>query len=97
MGNSIAKKFDIPEENTATAGFSQLWKIWPGVSKATKKPVSVWVFDKADLTKRRFNPISDKSVLEQIHSIMRKDMQTLKELSSTNIIQVIEVRCCFVC
>jgi hypothetical protein len=91
MGNSIAKKFDIPEENTATAGHCQLWKIWPGTNKTTKKAVSVWVFDKGDLSKRKFNPVTDKTHLEQIHSIMRKDMQTLKDLSSTNIVQVLEV------
>ena len=91
MGNSLDKKFDLPKENTATAGHCQLWKIWPGTNKATRKEVSVWMFDKGDLPKRRFSPITDKSMIEQIHQIMRKDMMALKEFQSSNIIQILEV------
>lgn len=91
MGNSIAKKFDVPKDYTASAGNSQLWKIWPAVSKQTGKKVSVWVFDKAELSKKKTSPITDKAQLDQIHQIMRKDMLAMKDMSCSNIVQVLEV------
>ena len=90
MGNSIAKKFDIPKDHTASAGHCQLWKIWPATSKQSGKEVSVWVFDKADLAKRKV-PITDKTVLEQLHQIMRKDLLAMRDLACSNIMLSQEV------
>eukprot|EP00981_Chlorochromonas_danica_P003586 scaffold662_cov281-Ochromonas_danica.AAC.1 len=99
MGNSVTKKFDVPKEHTATAGHLQLWKIWPGKSKdSSGQAVSIWVFDKAELPKRKTTtgttPYTDKVVVEQIYQIMRKDMMTIKEMhpsaSVLNSLEVIE-------
>lgn len=92
MGNAIAKKFDVPKEHSASAGHHQLWKIWPGKNKETGELVSIWAFDKADLTKRKINPISDKAVLEQIFQVMKKDFAIIKESTvCSSIIRYIEV------
>lgn len=92
MGNAIAKKFDVPKDHTSSAGHHQFWKIWPGKSKETGELVSIWAFDKADLTKRKGNPINDKAVLEQIFQIMKKDYTTIKEsVLCSSVIRYIEV------
>jgi hypothetical protein len=92
MGNAIAKKFDVPKEHTATAGHSQYWKIWPATVKESGEEVSIWTFDKTDLTKRKSNPISDKAVLEQVFQLMRKDLTVIKESKTcSSIVQHIEV------
>ena len=46
--------------------------------------VSIWVFDKTELMKRKTNPITDKAIVEQIYQIMRKDMKLLREITSSN-------------
>ena len=92
MGNAIAKKFDVPKEHTASAGHHQLWKIWPGKNKETGEQVSIWAFDKADLSKRKNNPVTDKTVLEQIFQIMRKDFMLIKDSTiCTSIVRYLEV------
>ncbi len=97
MGNSIAKKFDVPKEHTATAGHLQLWKIWPGKSKdGSGQPVSIWVFDKAELAKKKTisgtTPYADKAVLEQIYQIMKRDLSVIKGMDpAPGVINCIEV------
>jgi hypothetical protein len=57
MGNSFAKNYDCPKEHTATAGRDDLlWRIWPGKHKETKVEASIWVFDKADIGKKKTYP-----------------------------------------
>lgn len=96
MGNSVTKKFDVPKENTATAGHLQLWKIWPGKSKDGGQSVSIWVFDKAELAKRKSplgaSPFADKAIVEQTYQIMKKDMGVIKDMHPSNsVLNCIEV------
>lgn len=92
MGNSITKKFDVPKDHCATAGHHQFWKIWHGKSKETGEHVSIWAFDKADLSKRKVNPITDKAVLEQIFQVMKRDFTAIKDASScASVVRYIEV------
>lgn len=93
MGNAIAKKFNLPTQHTATAGHVNNWKIWPGKSKDGGQLVSIWAFDKTDLTKRKLNPVADKAIVEQVFQIMKRDFGVIKESKAcSNIIQIIEVR-----
>ena len=75
MGNAIAKKFDnVPKDHTATAGHLQLWKIWPGTVKEANislgtqigDEISIWSYDKSELSKKKSNPTTDKAILEQV-------------------------------
>jgi hypothetical protein len=90
MGNAIDKKYDAPKEHTATAGHLQLWKIWPGKSKDIfGRQVSIWAFDKTELLNKKKdsggtassidNLTLDKTSVEQLYQIMRKDMTVAKE------------------
>lgn len=92
MGNAIAKKFNLPKEHTGTAGHVHNWKIWPGKSKDSGQLVSIWAFDKADLNKRKLNPVADKSIVEQVFQIMKRDFSVMKDSKAcSNIVQIIEV------
>ena len=92
MGNAVAKKYDFPNQHSATAGMCQLFKIYHGVSKETQKEVSVWNFSKDDLSKRK-PPITDKATLEQLFTIIRKDIAAMKDSDgeTVGILKVIEV------
>jgi hypothetical protein len=93
MGNAIAKKFNLPKEHTATAGHVSNWKIWPGKSKdAGGQLVSIWAFDKTDLTKRKLNPVTDKTIVEQVFQIMKRDFHVMKDSKAcSSVVQIIEV------
>lgn len=92
MGNAIAKKFNVSEDHSASAGHLQLWKIRNATSKDNKGgKVSLWTFDKTELASAHSGPITDKTVQEQIFQIMKKDMTTLKDMKSSNILQMFEV------
>jgi SCY1-like protein 2 len=102
MGNSVAKKFDIPKEHTASAGHLRLWKIWPGKAKESNKAgntvagqlVSVWTFDKSELLKQNDKKGSgmDKNVVEQIYQIMKRDLAVMKDSqASPQMISSLEV------
>ena len=91
MGNAVTKKFDnVPKDPTASAGHLKLWNIYPGTTKdSLNNPVSIWTFDKSELSKRKVNAISDKTVCEQLYLIMKKDLQILKDSKGcANIVQV---------
>jgi hypothetical protein len=104
MGNELAKKYDIPEQHVATAGNNQMWKIFPcslketnsgsskDVSSQKKKPeeMSIWLFNKDDLAKRS-PPLTDKSQVEQITQIMKKDILCFKDMSHAGIVRIVEV------
>jgi hypothetical protein len=90
MGNAIAKSYDVPKDYNATAGHCSLYKIWHGKKKGSSEDVSVWTFDKSDLSKRK-SPVNDKAVQEQVLQLMRKDITCLKECNCEGIIQIIEV------
>ncbi|KAJ1379796.1 hypothetical protein B484DRAFT_412264, partial [Ochromonadaceae sp. CCMP2298] len=66
------------------------WRIWPGRSKETGSLVSVWAFDKTDLSKRK-SAVTDKALLEQVFQIMKRDFGTLKDCKCAYILQVVEV------
>lgn len=54
--------------------------------------VSVWFFDKNDLVKRKNSPITDKTVVEQMYQIFKKDFTVIKESAHCqHIVQHIEV------
>lgn len=95
MGNAIAKKYDASKDYTATTGHCKLFKCYSAKSKENLQDVSIWVFDKTELGKAKYNAITDKSIQEQIYQIMKKDMNLLKEISSSqtsgsNILHYIE-------
>jgi SCY1-like protein 2 len=51
------------------------------------KEVSVWVFDKVELSKRKVNNTNatiDKAIVEQIYQIMKKDMTALREICNSS-------------
>ena len=53
--------------------------------------MSVWSFDKNDVMKRKNSPITDKTILEQLFQIMKKDFTVIKEaVACQQIIQLIE-------
>lgn len=92
MGNAIASRFNLPKEHTATAGHVSNWKIWPGKSKESGQLVSIWAFDKTDLSKRKPNPVVDKVLIEQVFQIMKKDFYVIKDSKvCSSIIQCLEV------
>lgn len=93
MGNEIGKKYDVPNTHNATAGHCQLWKIYPCTRKdpLNREDVSIWICQKEDLAKRTPNPITDKSIQEQIFQILRKDVACCKDLSHNGTIRVHEV------
>mmetsp|Transcript_8941 Transcript_8941/g.13432 ORF Transcript_8941/g.13432 Transcript_8941/m.13432 type:complete len:1031 (-) Transcript_8941:98-3190(-) len=94
MGNEITKKYELPAEHNATAGLCQLWKIYPGYKMAkdmTKREVSVWIMTKDGLSKRDPIPVTEKSHVEQVFQIMKKDVLTMKDMSHGGIVKVIEV------
>lgn len=91
MGNTITKSYDLPKDFSATAGHCCLYKIWQGRKKETAEEVSVWTFEKSDLSKRKSNPVNDKALQEQVLQLMRKDLACLKECNCEGIIQIIEV------
>jgi hypothetical protein len=97
MGNEIARKFHVPQHHSATGGHCSLYKIWHGKKKESPDDVSVWVFDRSELVKRKSNPVNDKTLQEQIIQLMKKDIASLKECNSCGVIQIIEVQsatCC---
>lgn len=54
--------------------------------------VSIWAFDKTDVMKRKQNPITDKTILEQLFQIMKKDFNLIKDSKTcSQIIQCLEV------
>jgi len=54
--------------------------------------VSIWAFDKSDLTKRKLNPVADKAIVEQVFQIMKRDFGVIKDSKAcSNIIQILEV------
>ncbi len=54
--------------------------------------MSIWAFDKMDLTKRKHNPVADKTIVEQVFQIMKRDFTVIKDSKAcSNIIQIIEV------
>ncbi len=78
MGNAVQKKYDIPTEHCASAGLCQLYKIYNGVTKEPPiKEISVWNIAKDAFAKRK-PAITDKSTLEQLYSILKKDIQSMK-------------------
>ena len=91
MGNAITKSYDLNKDFSATAGHCSLYKIWQARKKETAEEVSVWTFEKSDLSKRKPNPVNDKATQEQILQLMRKDLACLKECNCEGIIQIIEV------
>ena len=91
MGNAIAKKFNADEAHSASAGHMQLWKIRNATTKDKNAKVSLWTFDKTELATAKTGPVTDKAVLEQIFQIMKKDMNALKEMKSSNVLQLFEV------
>lgn len=103
MGNSVAKKYDVPKDHTSSAGHLRLWKIWPAKAKEDNKAgniqagqsVSVWTFDKSELAKKKDKngATYDKNVIEQIYQVMKKDLAVMKESqASPNMISCLEVR-----
>ena len=96
MGNALEKKYDIPKAHNATAGLCQLFKIYHGTSKETNKEVSVWNLSKDDLAKRK-PAITDKAILEQLYTIMRKDLASMKDYDADTIgiVKILEVNATF--
>jgi hypothetical protein len=100
MGNEITKKYELPAEHNATAGLLGLWKIYPGMKMTkdmVKRDVSVWILNREQLAQRQPVPITEKTIIEQIFQIMRKDVLTMKELQHNGIVKVIEVSSFVLC
>ena len=94
MGASLATKFDIGRDHSATAGHCGLWKVWHGRRKGAapeSDEISIWAFSRDDVVKLKRNPVTDKTVQEQVVQLMRKDMLALKECSIEGIVEVTEV------
>jgi SCY1-like protein 2 len=95
MGNSAISRNvrDIGEHHSATAGHLQGWQIRNGVSIKTSEKVSVWTFDKSDLTKesRKGGAVTDRALQEQFFNIMQKDMKGMQLCPCQGVIQVVEI------
>jgi hypothetical protein len=76
MGNEIVKNYELPENETARAGFKSLWKIYPGqvIVDGQSKEVSVWILTKDSL------PDYEPKIMEQLFRLMKKDLAIMKEL-----------------
>ena len=92
MGNTIAKKYDLPTQHSASAGLCKLFKIYHGTNKENQAEISVWNLSKDDLLKR-VPPIKDKSVQEQLYAIIRKDINSIKDnpADCSGLLRAIEV------
>ena len=65
------------------------FKFWVGTQQGDK--VSVWSFDKNEMMKRKNSPITDKTIVEQLFQIMKKDFMVIKEaVACQQIVQLIE-------
>ena len=100
MGNSALSRFvnDVAKEPTASAGHMQMWDIRDGVNKASGEKVSVWTFDKSDLSNKEKmsnkarilgarpgdEELPSRAAQEQIFSIMLRDMKQMIEASGNN-------------
>ena len=76
------------------AGHLGSWKIWHGRKKGSApddEEISIWTFSRDDLAKLKRNPVTDKTVQEQISQLMRKDLIALKDCTIDGIIEVTEV------
>jgi SCY1-like protein 2 len=93
MGNELGKKYDIPQNHTATAGLCQLFKLYPVTPKegSVTDELTLWLMQKDDLTMRATNPITDKTTLERIFQVMRKDINAAKDMSHSGLVKVIDV------
>ena len=95
MGNSAISRniSDISEKHHGTAGHLQLWQIRTGTSIKTNEQVSVWTFEKGDLSKtgRKGGAITDRAIQEQIYAVMLRDMKVMTETSGHSIVKVIEI------
>ena len=93
MGNDIGKKYNIPKDHSATAGLCQLWKLFPVTPKeglATDE-LTLWLIQKDDLSTRQVNPITDKTTLERVFQVMRKDIAASKDMDHNGLVKVIDV------
>ena len=94
MGNALAKRFDVSRDYAATAGHCGLYKIWHGRKKGAPQDsdeLSIWTFSRDELAKMKRNPVTDKTVQEQIAQLMRKDLIALKECNIDGIIEITEI------
>jgi hypothetical protein len=92
MGNAIAKKYDMPDQHTASAGLAQLWRLYPATQRETGREVPLWVYQKDDLGKEeQMRP--DKSTTDNVFLTMRKDMITMRDLKdeSNGVVKCLKV------
>ena len=91
MGNAITRKYDIDETHCANAGLSGCWKIYKGKTKdEIPKEISVWICSKDEVGKR--TPAPDRSTLDQLFQVMRKDVMTMKDMPANNhVVKPLEV------
>lgn len=83
----IAKKYEMDEEPSASGGLACLWKIYNATDKASRRPVSVFVFTKDDLKD------VDKALREQVLVILRRELKVLEGMSTRkhpSVVQLIE-------
>jgi hypothetical protein len=88
MGNEIVKNYQLPEHETARAGFGSFWKIYPGHGMINGQPkeVSVWILTKDSL------PDYEPKIMDQLFRLMKKDLMIMKELKLyEGFLQVFEV------
>ena len=103
MGNALAKKFDIGKDYGATGKNTPILLLpspspylvsclhHVAGSAPDDEEISIWTFSRDDLAKLKRNPVTDKTVQEQISQLMRKDLIALKDCTIDGIIEVTEV------
>lgn len=92
MGNEIGKKYTIPETHTGTAGHCQLYKLFPVSPKeGRREELTLWLMQKDDLVNRPVGAITDKTTLERLYQVMRKDISLLKDMNHNGIVKIIDV------
>ncbi|EDV29325.1 uncharacterized protein TRIADDRAFT_18343 [Trichoplax adhaerens] len=73
MGNPVCREYEIIK-HVASAGPLLSWKIYDGIKKSTKQPVSVFIFEKKSLEKM------PKRQKEQIFDILKGGCKQLTKL-----------------
>ncbi|XP_076649595.1 SCY1-like protein bma isoform X2 [Halictus rubicundus] len=88
LSNPLNNLYDVGEQS-ATAGPENAWRIYDGYSKADKKEVSIFLFDKRSVEK-----ICKPKRKEMVTDILRKGARKMERISHPKVLQAYKVEEC---
>ena len=77
-GDAIAKKYDMEKEHSASGGHRYLWKVYDGVHRKSKFPVSIFVLEKDNEQIKSLSKTEKEALIESF----RKEIAILKAFSA---------------